>query len=176
MEQRIISLDDVNEVWPVSVNLDDNKVNAAILRAQQSDLKPILGEALYHAFIEDYNGTDFVDPNYALLFSGGEYTYGNYTIYFSGVKALLSCYAFTRIVDAARINVVRSGSVWKEEDESDQVEDYQERINRRRALEDSQRLKEELERYLYENTDLYPLYNQRRRQSTERTAFRFIKV
>ena len=138
-EQRIITRSDIIEFWPNSVNIAQDKIDSAILRAQQADLEPLLGIYLYQSFIDDYNGSTFDTAIYKTLFDGGEYEYGGYTRYFRGVRNLLSVYSFVRLVDLTTINLTSAGMVDKITEESETQEDYQIRKSQRLAKDDSPR-------------------------------------
>jgi len=176
-EQIIIGQSDIVTYWDVSPNVDDNKINAGVLRSQQADLKKILGDPLYYAFIEDYNGTTWDTPAYQTLFDGEDYTYNSNTIYFNGVKPLLCGYAWKRIFINTRINVVEDGQVQSVVEESDYLEDFQMRANERKVIDDTIRLEAELLQYLTTKRNDYPLFN--KRSSTfqdKKTSYNFWKV
>jgi hypothetical protein len=174
-EQIIIALSDIQEFWPISDNIDEDKINASILRAQQIDLERVLGPPLYHAFIEDYNGTSFDTAIYQTLFDGTNYAYNGQDIYFRGVRHLLSVYAYVRIIESHKINVVRAGVTVKVVEESETAEDFQVRAVKRRALDDAIRLEKDLLQYLHTNRTSYPLFKYRVVE-TEKTAYNFNKV
>jgi hypothetical protein len=175
-EQIIIAKTDIQTYWNVPNTVKDETVNIAILRAQQSDLKQVLGDPLYYAFIENYNGTTFPDANYQKLYDGGNYTYNSNTIYFSGVKQLLCAYAYIHLAKTNKINVVRSGVVVKSIEQAETAEDFQIRAITRDAYDQSQRIEGEISRYLYENRATYPLYTKRLTEDQKRTGFNFYTV
>lgn len=176
-EQIIIAQTDIINFWDVSPNVDTNKIDAGILRSQQSDLKKILGDPLYYAFIEDYNGTTWDTPAYQTLFDGEPYEYQSSTIYFNGVKPLLCGYAWKRIFINTRINVVEDGQVQKVVEESDYLEDFQMRANERKVIDDTIRLEGELLQYLNTKRNDYPLFNKRTSTSQDnKTSYRFWRV
>jgi len=176
-EQIIIDIDDINEFWDVSPNISDTKISSGILRAQQADLKPILGDYLYYEFIEDFNGTTWDTAKYQTLFDGEAYTYENGTIYFTGIKPLLCGYAWRRIFIASRINVVEDGQVRHIVEESEHLQDFQQRANERKVIDDTIRLEHELLKYLTTNRTTYPLFNIKPdTEQDHKTSFRFTKV
>ena len=174
-EQKIIAKADIQNLWDFSENVDQSKIDAAILRAQQTDLESLLGAAMYHDFVEDYNGLTFDTPAYQTLYDGGEYTYKAQTIYFRGVKALLSVYAYIHLVDIIRINVVRSGQVYKVAEESEFLEDFQSRADNRKAKSDAIRLEKDVLQYLETNLSTYPLFRYREYKDVK-TSYNFYKL
>lgn len=159
-EQRIISKVDINEFFQLDSNIDDSRINPHILRAQQAELKPVLGDALYYAFIEDYDGTNFQDQRFIDLFEGAIYqdSKGN-PIYFNGVRPLLSSWSFSRVVGANKIFITRSGNVQQiNPEESENLEDNQIRLYKREARSEAIRLEGELILFLQANKETYPEY------------------
>jgi hypothetical protein len=174
-EQRIITKADIIAFWDFSTNVDDEKVNAAILRAQQTDLESLLGAPLYYTFIEDYNGTDFDTAIYKTLYDGGDYTYQGNTVYFRGIKNYLCVSAYIHFVDIARINVVRGGQVYKLTEESEYLEDFQVRTDTRKAKADLVRLERDTLQFIEANTSDYPLFKYREWKE-RKTAYNFFKI
>lgn len=175
-EQRIITRNDIIEFWPNSVNIAQDKIDSAILRAQQADLEPLLGIYLYQAFIDDYNGSNFITAIYKTLFDGGEYEYAGYTRYFRGVRNLLSVYSFVRLVDMAGINLTSSGMVDKVTEESERQEDYQIRRSQRLAKDDAIRLEKDTTDFIKTMIADYPLYNKVYGTDDTKTSYNFYKV
>ena len=172
-EQRIITQADIIEFWPNSVNISQSKLDSAVLRAQQADLEPLLGMYLYHAFINDYDGSKFVTAIYKTLFIGGEYSYNGNTRYFRGIRNLLSVYSFVRLVDMAGINLTAVGMVDKVTEESERQEDYQIRRSQRLAKDDAIRLEKDTLDFIKTNLSDYPLYNKVYSTDTKSTSYNF---
>ncbi len=176
-EQLIISYTDVNEFWPLSKHIDNDKIEANILRSQQADLKPVLGDPLYYAFIEDYDSPGvFTSPQYQKLFDGGEYLYNNETIYFSGCRSLLASFAYNRISAINKINVVRGGTVVKTIEQSETGANADIRHASRKAFEEATRIEKEVLQFLYTERSSYPLFTKRIETKQKRTSYNFYRV
>ena len=175
-EKRIITKANIQAYFNVPNTVDDSKVNIAILEGQQSNLKQLLGEPFYYAFIENYNGTTFANANYQKLYDGGSYAYKSNTIYFSGIKQLCSCYGFIHIAGNSKINVVRSGVVVKSIEESESAENFEIRVIVRKALDMAARIEREILQYMSENKSLFPGFEYREYPAQRRTAFNFYKI
>ena len=176
-EQIIITAADIQGFWDLSPNISTTKIDAGILRAQQADLKKILGDYLYFAFIEDFNGSNWDTAIYQKLFDGESYTYNGGSIYFNGVKPLLCGYAWRRILISTKINVVEDGQVIHTIEESEHLEDFQARANERKVIDDSIRLEGELLQYLVTKRSTYPLFNTKdNTYQDNKTSYRFNKV
>ena len=174
-EVAIIQKSDIGTYWNFSTNVDDEKVSAAILRAQQTDLESLLGAPLYYTFIEDFNGTTFDTAIYQTLYDGGSYTYQGNTIYFRGIKNYLCVSAFIHLVDIVRINVVRGGQVYKLTEESEYLEDFQIRADTRKAKSDLVRLERDTIQFIEANYSDYPLFKYREYKEMK-TAYNFFKI
>ena len=117
-ETTIITKDDIRLTWAnFDKNLKDTQVDPFILKAQRSDLKPFLGDALYYDFIEN-----LIDANYIDLLDGVVYAYQGDNIYFNGIKPMLAAYSYARTLKNIDINVGRGAVVSKSSEQSDKHE------------------------------------------------------
>lgn len=125
MNNHLITPDDVQLLSRNSSCLNPKDVNTYIEEAEQLDLKPAIGTALYMRLL---NNTGNVQDNRVLLY-GGEYTTpcGDVAM-FAGVRKALAYYVYGRIVKNGGRTATRFGYVEKQGDYSNQV-DYRERLN-----------------------------------------------
>ncbi len=175
-EKQLIFLNDINEYWPLSKSIDQVRVNSNVMRSQQADLQPILGAALYFAFVEDFNGTEFDTPIYEDLFYGTTYTFKTNTIYFRGVRPLLATFAYNRLTDTHKVRVTRAGVHIFTVEESEIATDAQVRATKRKAYTDAARYEGELIQFLNEKRADYPLWNTAEAEGQKRTAYNFYRV
>ena len=60
-ESTIITKDNIRETWSnFDKNLKNDQVDPFILKAQQSDLKPFLGDVLYFDFLENITDSNML--------------------------------------------------------------------------------------------------------------------
>ncbi|MFD2870852.1 hypothetical protein ACFS5N_00140 [Mucilaginibacter ximonensis] len=110
----------------ISVNIKPERLNVFINKAQDLDLKPFLGYALYYDFIKHFNddGTikDDAPQTYKDLLNGSEYLdkHGNIVLY-EGLLPTLLYFAFARFIEADAIRYTSSGPVIKSRDGSASV-------------------------------------------------------
>lgn len=125
MNNHLITPDDVQLLSRNSSCLNPKDVNTYIEEAEQLDLKPAMGTALYMRLL---NNTGNAQENRVLLY-GGEYTTpcGDIAM-FAGVRKALAYYVYGRIVKNGGRTATRYGYVEKQGDYSNQV-DYRERLN-----------------------------------------------
>jgi len=86
-----ITLADVKALHPTA-ELDGAVLEPHIQKAQDLDLRPVLGDVLYYDFMSKFLVTG--DASYAIyqtLLNGGSYTYAGNTIYFDGLKPFMVC-------------------------------------------------------------------------------------
>jgi hypothetical protein len=170
-ESIIITKDNIRETWAnFDKNFKSEQVDPFILKAQQNDLKPFLGDALYFDFLENITDQKYVD-----LLNGTTYVYNGYTIYFNGIKPMLSAYSYARTLKNIDINVSRGSVVSKSSEQSEKHEN--DLIYRRKTEAESEalRLQKELEQFLDSKKTDYPLWRLGT-QEIKRTSFRILKV
>jgi hypothetical protein len=172
-ESLLITKSDITALWPqLDTNTSDAKVNSYILRAQQSDLKPILGDALYYDVSSDPGSA-----NNVLLIGGTEYEYNGNTIFFGGIKPVLSAWVYSRMMLNVNMNVGRASVVDKTTEESTPHEKALIKQRSREADSEAIRLRNELIQYLEQTQDLFPLYGERENLNADKkTSFSIGRV
>ncbi|GAA4093136.1 hypothetical protein [Mucilaginibacter panaciglaebae] len=107
----------------ISVNIKPERLKVFVNKAQDLDLKPFLGYALYYDFIKHFNddGTikDDAPQAYKDLLNGSEYLdkHGHIVLY-EGLIPTLLYFAFSRFIEADAIRYTSSGPVIKTLDNS----------------------------------------------------------
>lgn len=88
----LIMVDDMRAFAQMAVNSrDESMVQPHILSAQNKDVAPVLGNALFTDLVANRN-----DVNYKKLLDGGNYIVDGTTYSFQGLRAAISCFAFAR--------------------------------------------------------------------------------
>jgi len=120
VDPQLISKDEIISFYPMSVNINDSRVNPHILRAQRV-LEETIGSYLYYLLCEDFNtGTGlFGSVRFQEFWDGKAYEYQGKMRYFRGGKVLLAAAAYERIVDHNDIHITRGGTVQKFTEQSD---------------------------------------------------------
>ncbi len=87
----MLKQDDVNLYRKISSNYDQDRFNAFALTIQETQLRELLGDALYKLLINDcdVNGVPQSQP-YINLVNGIDYTYEGNTIEYYGLKPFLA--------------------------------------------------------------------------------------
>jgi len=171
-EQKLITKSDISEFFEIGKNLDNSRIEAAVMLAQQNDLEPILGGALYRDLCEDPDGV-----NNALLLQGEDYELNGATIYYRGVRAQLSCYAYARLIRKPSNMVTRSGVKQKENVNSLPVDTTVENQMIRDAYSRAKKFEKDTIQYLDEHLTEYPLYNQSQgKQFPRKKTFRISRL
>ena len=178
MEALIITQDDISAQYPLSKNLNDDRINPYILRAQQADLKPILGTYFYYEFIEGFTELPTPEVRWVELFEGVVYEWQTgQPEYFNGIKPMLIAFAYARIVDNNSNHVTRGGNVTKSTDESLPVVSAVKNAMNMDAESDAYRYKADLLRFLDKKRTVYPEYGRSPIQGDGwKTGFNFTKV
>jgi len=173
----------------ISVNIKPERLNVFIKKAQDLDLKPFLGHALYYDFIQHFNsdGTlqDTAPQPYKDLLNGSEYLdkYGHIVLY-EGLLPALVYFTFARFIEADAVHYTAIGPVVKHHDMGDPVapKDIVKLVQQQRSVANAHA--NEVEKFLWDNKDDFPLWryngkNKSSRQSgprirsVDRTSFNF---
>lgn len=152
----LISLSDFAGVRDLSSNVEEAELNTYIRQAQDADLKPLLGEALYWDFTDNAG-----DAKYLLLLNGDQYEDGQGNdINYEGVKPMLIHYSYARYVQFANIKTTKSGFMNKENDYSEQISEKAKASMIAQAREMAKVYENGVFKYLVEKaTDNYPLWD-----------------
>ena len=149
--EPLINASDIRAVRDLSNQIKDNKINPIISDAEMSDLRPLLGEALFYAIKK-------TPLDYSDLLNGGEYTVNGNTYYHFGVKRLLIELAYVRYMFDSSDVSTPFGVIDKNFTDGTHT-------SRERAKELSNLRKKTandywlgIENYLINNSTLYPLY------------------
>jgi hypothetical protein len=162
-EATIITVADIKVLWSsLDKNFTQAKVDPYILRAQQTELKDLLGPALYYDFV-----TNITDAKYVDLLNGVEYVYEGHTIFFGGVKPYLAALSYGRILSNINISVGRASVVDKDNEQSAPHDNAIIQTRGREAKSEGLRLQAEVLQFLDQNRDTYTLWQARETASQD---------
>lgn len=155
MEQLVIKSDfalyrDLN-------NVDyDDRVVPAIIKAQRSYIRSVLGKALYKDLIDNQTETKYSD-----LLNGAEYTdsSGN-SVDFYGLKPVIILYSYGLFIKSDDVRVTRAGIKKKVKAESENVSEEKIESERQRAFNEATKYMREVLDYINTNKSDFPLFNQ----------------
>ena len=153
MQTYLITPDEVMSLSRgMSAHVSDDKIGIYLGEAENLDIKPVLGDAL---FLDIKANPD----KYELLLSGGEYTAkcGEKRL-FVGLKSALAYYAYARLVKNGDGNVTRFGFVNKDYEYGNRPEYKEKQIAYNDAFDVASRYMKECVDYLSENRKDYPLF------------------
>lgn len=119
MKQHLITPTEVvNAGRPMGSNIDDSRLLAYITEAEMMNVKPVLGDKLFHALLADENDKN---EQFVQLLNGGAYTSQDAIYSFAGLKAAISYYVFAKNVMVGDFQPTRYGMVMKESDYSSHI-------------------------------------------------------
>lgn len=153
-ETALITKSDILSFYPIGKNINSERVDPHILRAQQSELKSFLGDALYFDFV-----TNVTDAKYVDLLNGVNYENDGHTVFFGGVKPLLASWSYARIEKKNSVFVTRGGNVKKETEESIQMTNNEIDAEKSSSESEAIRLQKEVWVFLDTNRTTYPLFD-----------------
>lgn len=150
----LIGKSDIEVYAQVSILASAEKqLNHFILAAQNLDIKPFLGNAFWTDIL-----SHFRDDKYQFLLTGGEYVYEDSTYSFSGLKAALSSYTYSRYVLTRNVQDTAFGMVNKVSEFSEPASDkYLSLISNQHKMA-GQAYLNEVDEFLRRKKDTYPLY------------------
>ena len=155
---QLIQKADILEFWPLSLNIDDARINPWIQRAQNSRLQSVLGPALYYALA---TATIVPGDRFDKLMVGDDYQYDtNFEQRFPGVRELLCAYSYAFLVDNNAVHVTRGGVNRKAAvDVSENVAAQTTSLKSQDAYSEAIRLEGEFFKYMSKKQDVYPEYD-----------------
>lgn len=159
----------------ISVNIKPDRLNVFIKKAQDLDLKPFLGHALYYDFIKNFaeDGTimDSAPQPYKDLFIGSEYLdrYGHIVLY-EGLLPTLIYFTFARFIEADAFHYTSTGPVLKHHDNADPLapKDIVKLVQQQRSVANAHA--NEVEKFLRDNRNDFPLWQYNGKNKSSRQA------
>ncbi|MBV8388382.1 MAG: hypothetical protein JO080_01130 [Mucilaginibacter sp.] len=158
----------------LSVNIKSERLKVFVKKAQELDLKPFLGHALYYDFIQYFNadGTlqDGTPQPYKDLLNGTEYLdrYGHIVLY-EGLLPTLVYFTFARFVEADAVHYTATGPVIKHHDNADPLspQDVAKLVQQHRSVANAHA--NEVEKFLRDHKADFPLwqFNPKNRSSRQ---------
>ncbi|MES2428935.1 MAG: hypothetical protein V4560_18285 [Bacteroidota bacterium] len=147
----------------ISVNIKPERLKVFVNKAQDLDLKPFLGYALYYDFIKHFNvdGTikDDAPQNYKDLLNGTEYLdRDGHIVLYEGLLPTLLYFAFARFIEADAIRYTANGPVIKHHDNGDAVapQYITKLVQQQRSVANAHA--NEVERFLWDHRSGFPLW------------------
>ncbi|MFD0792762.1 hypothetical protein ACFQZX_03995 [Mucilaginibacter litoreus] len=173
----------------IAANIKPERINIFIQKAQELDLKPFLGYALYYDLIThlEADGTlqESAPQHYKDLLNGSEYLdEQGYVVLYQGLMPVLAYFAFARFIEADSVHFTPTGPVTKRYDNADALssKDIVKLVQQQRSTANA--YANETERYLRDHKESFPAWhynheNKRSRQpgprirSVDKTEFNY---
>jgi hypothetical protein len=108
MTTRLTNKAKASSLLQIAIGLDEEQFNNYIDAAQKFDFKPLVCEEFYFDLLEKKE-----DPAWKKLIEGGTYTYNERVIEFSGFDAVISFFAYARMIIEAPMVSTSHGVVSK---------------------------------------------------------------
>jgi hypothetical protein len=159
----------------LSVNIKSDRIKVFVKKAQELDLKPFLGHALYYDFISHFNidGTlqDDTPQPYKDLLNGTEYLDRNgHVILYEGLLPTLVYYTFARFIEADAIHYTATGPVIKHHDNGDALspQEVTKLVQQHRSVANAHA--NEVQKFLLDNKADFPLWNYNGKNKSSRQS------
>lgn len=158
----------------INVNIKPERLKVFIKKAQELDLKPFLGHALYYGLIKNCNedGTikNEAPQHYKDLLNGSEYLdrYGHIVLY-EGILPTLVYFTFARFIENDAIHYTATGPVIKRHDNGDPLTSPEvvKLVQQQRSIANA--YANDIEKFLWDNQEHFPLwhYNEKNRSGRQ---------
>lgn len=110
---NLITITDITDFKPLSINTDvTKKLNTFIGEAQEFDLRPLLGDALYIALVNDFIASPSL-TQYNDIFNSKTYVHDDITYQHDGLRAVLVYFSYARYLAHVNTNQTAFGAVIK---------------------------------------------------------------
>jgi len=165
----------IQQYEDISVNIKPERLKVFVKKAQDLDLKPFLGHALYYDFIkyftEDCTIGDDAPQLYKDLFNGSEYLdkYGHIVLY-EGLAPTLVYFTFARFIETDAVHYSSTGPVIKHHDNADAIapHDIIKLVQQQRSVANAHA--NEVEKFLWDNRADFPLWRYNGKNKTSRQS------
>lgn len=153
--ENIINITDFTENKHLTQNLDSSDIDPIIREAQDFDLKPMLGAALFQDMMDN-----LTVAKYRTLLDGETYTPTGATspIHFNGLKVVLKYYVYARLLVLNGVHSTNAGFVLKSLENSERISGTQQTQMIAQARSGAKAYEDELVRYLNNYSTTYPLW------------------
>lgn len=159
----------------ITVNIKPERLKVFIKKAQELDLKPFLGHALYYDFLNHFNedGTlqeDTPQP-YKDLLNGTEYLddYGHIVLY-EGLAPTMVYFTFARFIENDAVHYTATGPVIKRHENGDALTSPEvvKLVQQQRSIANA--YANDIEKFLWDNKADFPLWRYNAKNKSSRQA------
>lgn len=148
----------------IAANVKPDRVNTFIKKAQELDLKPFLGYALYYDLIKNLDSDGYLrndaPEQYFHLLNGCEYLdEQGYIVLYQGLLPVLSYFTFARFIEADAVHYTSTGPVIKRRENADALpsKDLVKLIQHHRSTANA--YANDAERFLLDHQNEFPAWN-----------------
>jgi hypothetical protein len=159
----------------ITVNIKPERLKVFVKKAQELDLKPFLGHALYYDFLNHFNedGTlqDDAPQPYKDLLNGTEYLddYGHIVLY-EGLAPTMVYFTFARFIENDAVHYTATGPVIKRHENGDALTSPEvvKLVQQQRSIANA--YANDIEKFLWDNKADFPLWRYNAKNKTSRQA------
>jgi hypothetical protein len=170
-QNTLIIPDTLKRYEDIAANIKPERIKVFIQKAQELDLKPFLGYALYYDLVNhlEADGTlkEDTPQHYKDLLNGSEYLdEQGYIVLHQGLQPVLAYFTFARFIEADAVHYTTTGPVTKRYDNADALptKDVVKLVQQQRSTANADT--NEVERFLMDHKEQFPIwhYNQKIKQ------------
>ncbi|MBK0378584.1 DUF6712 family protein [Mucilaginibacter segetis] len=159
----------------IAANVKPERISIFIQKAQQLDIKPFLGYALYYELVKylETDGTlkDETPQSFKDLLNGCEYLdeHGNMVLY-EGLQPVLAYFTFARFIEADAVHYTATGPVIKRYENADALssKDVVKLVQQHRSAANA--YANETEKFLADHHEDFPAWHYNRKNKSSRQS------
>lgn len=152
-ETQLITITDLPRRIDPKFNLE--RFNAFVDSVQRKNLRDLLGDAMYYAFMED----DRTSGKYMTLVDGETYTYNGQTVNFYGLKPLLGFWVLAVLARESDLYVSGYGAISFVDNQQQKFQSAKEKERIAAGyMEEAARYENDTKQYLTEKSSTYTLW------------------
>jgi len=170
----IITISDIQVYRPGSYLPE--RMDTYINEAQENDLRPVLGDALYYDFLLKYKDSLATEYTaYQALLNEGTYTYNAVTISYPGLKPALCYFTLARYTRSNPVNNTSYGVNFKTNPQSTPVDSKTLSYTAGGLTDVAESYSLRITQFIQTMISNYPLYNRSYQQPVNKGGLNFFK-
>jgi hypothetical protein len=157
----------------IATNIKPERIKVFIQKAQELDLKPFLGYALYYELVKNLdsegNLKDDTPQHHKDLLNGSEYLdEQGYIVLHQGLQPVLAYFTFARFIEADAVHYTATGPVTKRYETADALpaKEITKLVQQQRSTANA--YANEAERFLLDHREQFPAWHYNRKNKSSR--------
>ena len=170
MEEIFLTLEQLQQLRPLSPNLNQEKTDTWIFEAQINEMRSFLGGELYKLMADNWDGTVFPLERFEKLWLGDD----SGDVIYLGLWRAIGLFSISGIIKNNSFNVTRFSNEELDSDITEQARETAATSKASQAYSQGIKMLQEVTDYMADNSALYPEWEE---QITDKpTTFEYLRV